>query len=136
MYEHTSLLYSELLSRADEGGMFVGSKVEAFRATGLAQGYYSKLYGYLAELGCIVQVQRGSRRQSSIVQLVRPPTPEEFTALYASPLTKPKTLATLDEELLNVKRRLEFIERHLGVKLDSREEDHLGETPNIPNNYD
>ena len=107
MYLHILALYTELKKRAGDSDMFIGSKTEAYRATGLSQGYYSKLFHYLTELGCIVSVQRGSNRSDSIVQLVKPPELAAFKELATlTNLTKRTTLDTLSTEIEQLKRRL------------------------------
>lgn len=117
IFKHITLMYDELESRAapldDFGGTaimkFEGSKVEAFRAIGVSQGYYTKIFDSLAEMGCIEQVRRGSGQQGSVILLHRKPVYDEFTGLYRKRLTRPTELDTVRQQVKDLQRRLQGV---------------------------
>lgn len=99
----------EILSK-DNPEKYTGSMVKAFRELNISQGYYSKLYRTLVELGCIEVVVNGrGGGQPSVIKLYRPPTLDEWASAYqtSKPLTNSKVLDT-------IRQRLEIVERRLG----------------------
>lgn len=131
LYEHALAMYNELASRAalDKAGTlrFEGSKVEAFRAIGVSQSYYSSIFDALTELGCIEQVQRGASHLPSVILLYHPPEREAMTETYsvAAPvhvdLTKPISLDTLSQEVRELQGRLPDIDvKSFILSLDAR----------------
>lgn len=126
LYEHTLAMYNELRNRAeplDNGDTmrFEGSKVEAFRAIGVSQAYYSPIFDALTELGCIEQIQRGASRLPSVILLHHPPESEDFAAIYHVALTKPTPLDTIRQEVDDLRRRLPEIDvKSFIVSLDAR----------------
>jgi hypothetical protein len=111
-------LYEELDRRAfdvPDGRVFEGSKVEAFRATQISQGYYSLLFNQLVELGCIETLRKGGRHRPSIVLLYGAPNREQLAQNYRTRLTKPQTIDTMREWVSQLESRIERLEREVGV---------------------
>ena len=108
LYRHAVSLYNQLAAGADESGVYTGSKVEAFRAIGVSQGYYSTLYGRLEEMGCIETLHsgRGGGGNLSRVQVYDPPDLDKFQELYRKSLTKDTPFDTMQKRLSNLEGRL------------------------------
>jgi len=106
----------DALYREAKGDTFTGSVVQAYHSTQLPGSYYSRLFHYLTEMGCIEQVQRGTRGRPSIIRLVKTPTEEDFLSVYKpgkftqKSLTNLKSHATLQEEVEMLTRRLPNID--------------------------
>jgi hypothetical protein len=132
LYEHALSVYNELQNRAGEpdkhGKMrFEGSKVEAYRAVGVSQAYYSQIFDSLTELGCIEQVRRGASGHPSVIVLHYPPDPGAFAEVYRAVLTKPHPLDTIREELDELRRRLPDIDiNSFIISLDARLTEYEG----------
>jgi hypothetical protein len=117
IFKHMEHMYDELEDRAaplDSGDTvgngntlrFEGSKVEAFRALKISQGYYSKIFDALTEMGCIEQIQRGSGKQGSIILLHKRPVLDEYAGMYKSRLTRPTQIDILRQRVNDMNRRL------------------------------
>jgi hypothetical protein len=114
IFGHMERMFDELKNRAafDTSGKvkFVGSKVEAFRAIGVSQGYYTKIFDALVEMGCIEQVQRGAGNQPSVILLHKRPTLDEYQGMYRSRLTRPTELDILRQQFKDLQRRFQGID--------------------------
>jgi hypothetical protein len=118
-------MYDELESRAalDSDGKlkFEGSKVEAFRALNVSQGYYTEIFDSLTEMGCIEQVRRGAGHQGTVIFLHHKPTMDQFTQIYRGVLTKASPLDTIRQQINDVNRRLPDIDlKSFILSLDQR----------------
>lgn len=107
-YSYLEALYKRLEAASevvdDDSRIFEGSMTAEFKALKISQSYYSKLYAYLYELGCIEIVRRGNSNTLSVLKLLKPPTVEEFEHSY---LTNIKPRATLlEQRIAHVERRL------------------------------
>jgi hypothetical protein len=105
-------LYAELEKRADNG-TFTGSRVHAFQTLDVSNTYYSLVYRLLTESGCIEEVQRGNRRQPSIIALHGAPDREKLQAMYRASLTRPRSIDTLRDYVSELEGRLEALEREV-----------------------
>jgi len=115
IFTHMAHMYDELEKRAaplDNGDTlkFEGSKVEAFRAIGVSQGYYTKIFDALTAMGCIEQVKRGSGRQGSVILLRHKPEYDEYVGIYEKRLTKPTELDTVRQQVKDLQRRLQGVD--------------------------
>ena len=117
--DHAIALYAELEKRSEldsDGKLkFEGSKVEAFRACGISQAFYSISFRVLDELGCTEQIRRGDRHHPSIVLLHGAPSREQLKESYRSDLTTPSTLATMREWVSQLEQRIMRIEQEVGI---------------------
>lgn len=98
VFNHLVRLYHALEDQSVDG-VFTGSTTETFRSLGVSQAYYSKLYGYLYEMGCLEQLQRGTSGTPSKIRIVRPPDIDEFRSSH---LTDAKPRATLLEQRVKI----------------------------------
>lgn len=110
IFQHVLALYTHLNEQA-KNGIFTGSKVAAFRAINVSQGYYSQLYGALEEMGCIetLVIGRGGGKPTE-VRLHYPPELDKFQEIYAKALTKPNSYDMLRQELKLLQGRLPDID--------------------------
>jgi len=125
IFYHMTRMYDELESRAalDSDGKlkFEGSKVEAFRALNVSQGYYTEIFDSLTEMGCIEQVRRGAGHQGTVIFLHHKPTMDQFTQIYRGVLTKASPLDTIRQQINDVNRRLPDIDlKSFILSLDQR----------------
>lgn len=125
IFNHMERVYDELVSRAalDNGGTvkFEGSKVEAFRAVGVSQGYYTQIFESLTEMGCIEQVRRGAGHFGTIMLLHHRPEYEAFSEIYQKRLTKSRPLDTIQQQLNDMQRRLPEVDiQSFMISLDQR----------------
>lgn len=122
-FNYLAQLY-ELLENESKDGMFEGSTTKTFRQLGVSQSYYSKLYAYLYELGCIELVRRGTSHYPSQLRLIHAPTLEEFDASY---LTNVKPRATLlEQRISHIEGRLPKVDLEqalaaLAIRVDALE---------------
>lgn len=114
--EWLQVLYKELEVNAVDG-VFTGSAVELYHGATIPKAYYSQLFYYLREMGCIEQVQRGARGRPSIIRVIKPPTADDVARQYVPSryrrdinLTKGKSIATLQEQVDAIQRRLPDID--------------------------
>jgi hypothetical protein len=105
-------LYAELEKRADNG-TFTGSRVHAFQALDISNTYYSLVFNLLTESGCIEEVQRGNRRQPSIILLHGLLDRPRLAATYRASLTQPRSINTLRDYVGQLEGRLEALEREV-----------------------
>lgn len=125
IFVHMARMYDELENRSSldsDGKMkFEGSKVEAFRALNVSQGYYTEIFDSLTEMGCIEQVRRGAGHQATVIYLHHKPTMDEFTSIYRGVLTKPSPLDTIRQQMESMNRRLPDIDlKGFILSLDQR----------------
>ena len=116
-FTHLTTLYG-VLKVQSENGTFTGSKTDVYvHDAKLPPAYYTQLFYYLTEMGCIDQTQRGARGRPSIIRLVKEPTREDFDAVYVPTrfrrqvnLTEGKSIDTLQEEVDELRRRIPNID--------------------------
>lgn len=61
--------------------VFRGHTTKVFKSLSLPDPYYPRIMTYLAEMGCITQVARGSRNSLSVLVLHKKPTEDAFLAI-------------------------------------------------------
>lgn len=109
IFQHALSLYQALVDQSTNG-RFTGSKIALFRSLGLSNAHYSRLFDALTELGCIEQVQRGSKTYPSIIVLHKPPALEEFRTAYRTRLTRPSSDATMRKRMDDLEGRIAALE--------------------------
>src|SRR4051794_28548857 len=125
VFKHAVALYDLLCQSAKEDEdtellTFRGSITEVWRSLGVSQAYYSQVRRFLLESECISIVQQGARNTDSIIVLHRQPQADEWEVAQ-SDLTERVTIATLHQEVRNLKRLLGGIHLpDLVIDLDKR----------------
>lgn len=115
IFTHMGTVYNELASRSerlDKGDIlkFEGSKVEAFRATGISQGYYTEVFDSLTEMGCIEQIRRGAGHQATVIYLHHEPEYDQYMSIYTKRLTKRSPLDTIQQRISDMEGRMPGID--------------------------
>ena len=110
LFQHTLALYEKMVSESNNGE-WTGSLVGVFRSLGISQSYYSPIYKALKEIGSIEVVHSGRGGGArSRVKLHKPPTLDEFTAIYKSPLTSNTRYDTLERRIETLEGRMPDID--------------------------
>jgi hypothetical protein len=86
--------------------VFSGPVTERYRATGASQGYYTRVFDALKELGCITVMTMGRRAEPSVIVLHYPPDETEFVFLESEGLTGTPEDARLRLRLENLEKRI------------------------------
>jgi hypothetical protein len=121
--------------------LFRGSLVNVWNEVGASNAYYTRVRGMLEKSGCIVVLQRGSAKMTSIVALLKPPdpaildghkrlTPAPDPAIMQARLTEiVKMIGGMDIRAIigNFEERIDALEKT--VKDLKREVDRIGKTP-------
>lgn len=115
--KHAKVFYAEL-DNASVNGVFTGSLTKIF--TGVCElptSYYTPVKQFLDDFECLEIKERGTRKQPSVVMLLKPP-PDVLPDLYvkSSPdaLTDRETVAILVAEVESLKA---WRKSHRGVDL-------------------
>lgn len=103
--KHATVFYEEL-AKTSRNGVFTGSLTKVFtNVCELPVSYYSPVKQMLDELGCLQIIERGTRKNPSVVKLLKSPPsgdadlPESIVKSLEQPLTDRETVARLVEQV-------------------------------------
>lgn len=107
MYQHALTLYDYMSDHAEDG-VYKGTKVNAWRATGASQGYYTRVFSILEEIGSIKPMDFGGRGRRVYIRLNTRPTLEEFSRASVKPtnLTPRANYSKLVRDVEAIKQQL------------------------------
>jgi hypothetical protein len=129
MLEHCQKVYEALQSDAveelvgedgDEQAVlaWTGHMTKVIRDCGLPSPYYTTVLNHMKRMGCIEQARRGGGTATSKWYLWTAPTNELFTTAQSAKKSGGQVrMDMLEQGLKDLKRRVEVIEKYLGVKL-------------------
>jgi hypothetical protein len=133
LFEHVLRVFAEMRRHAvpqmtpDAGEeshvlVYEGYLTHLFRDLGLPTPYYSSVMDRLKVMGCVRQLSRGGGSSPSRWELLQDPDFEDFQAAEDSNKKAPSRQEQLERYQAVMDRRLQKVERMLGVREDEEPE--------------
>lgn len=76
---HVDTLFEAVQQLATPEGLYEGNLTDLYKTLDIPLGQYSHVRRVLFDTGCLTIIRRGSRAEPSLIQVNRPPEPEDLT---------------------------------------------------------